>query len=83
MPLLRWAAGDAAGARIVRIKYTLEIGEIEVSTSLLDDVRRQPHLEVHGEPARFPFDAAELVVRVASCDFAGIGSALDAGESRQ
>ena len=27
----------------------------------------------------FPFDAAELVVRVASCDFAGIGSALDAG----
>ena len=27
----------------------------------------------------FPFDAAELVVRVASCDFAAIGSALDAG----
>jgi len=27
----------------------------------------------------FPFDVAELVVRVDSCDFAGIGSALDAG----
>ena len=27
----------------------------------------------------FPFDAAELVVRVASCDFAGIGAALDVG----
>jgi 4-hydroxy-2-oxoheptanedioate aldolase len=27
----------------------------------------------------FPFDEAELVVRVASCDFAGIGVALDAG----
>jgi 4-hydroxy-2-oxoheptanedioate aldolase len=32
------------------------------------------------ETARaYPFEAAELVVRVASCDFAGIGSALDAG----
>jgi 2-keto-3-deoxy-L-rhamnonate aldolase RhmA len=32
------------------------------------------------ETARaYPFDAAELVVRVASCDFAGIGAALDAG----
>jgi 4-hydroxy-2-oxoheptanedioate aldolase len=32
------------------------------------------------ETARvFPFDAAELVVRVASLDFAGIGAALDAG----
>lgn len=27
----------------------------------------------------YPFDAAELAVRVASCDFAGIGAALDAG----
>ena len=27
----------------------------------------------------FPFDSAELVVRVASCDFAAIGSALDVG----
>jgi len=27
----------------------------------------------------FPFDSAELVVRVASCDFAAIGSVLDAG----
>ena len=32
------------------------------------------------ETARaFPLDAAELVVRVASCDFAGIGAALDVG----
>jgi 4-hydroxy-2-oxoheptanedioate aldolase len=32
------------------------------------------------ETARaYPFDAAELVVRVASCDFAAIGAALDAG----
>jgi 4-hydroxy-2-oxoheptanedioate aldolase len=32
------------------------------------------------ETARtFPFDAAELVVRVASCDFAAIGAALDVG----
>jgi 4-hydroxy-2-oxoheptanedioate aldolase len=32
------------------------------------------------ETARaYPFDAAELVVRVASCDFAGIGAALDVG----
>src|SRR5918998_6759512 len=32
------------------------------------------------EAARvYPFDAAELAVRVASCDFAGIGAALDIG----
>ena len=32
------------------------------------------------EAARvYPFDTAELVVRVASCDFSGIGAALDAG----
>ena len=32
------------------------------------------------ETARaYPFDAAELVVRVASCDFAAIGAALDVG----
>jgi 2-keto-3-deoxy-L-rhamnonate aldolase RhmA len=32
------------------------------------------------EAARvYPFDVAELVVRVASCDFAGIGAALDVG----
>ena len=32
------------------------------------------------ETARaYPFEAAALVVRVASCDFAGIGAALDAG----
>jgi 4-hydroxy-2-oxoheptanedioate aldolase len=32
------------------------------------------------ETARaYPFNAAELVVRVASCDFAGIGAALDVG----
>src|SRR3712207_3105408 len=32
------------------------------------------------ETARaYPFDSAELVVRVASCDFARIGAALDIG----
>ena len=34
--------GDPQRARVVRIKNTLEIGELEVSESLLDAARRTP-----------------------------------------
>jgi hypothetical protein len=62
--------GDPAGARVVRIKNTLELGELEVSESLLEEVRAHPRLEVLGEPARLPFDAEGNLPRAA---YAGSG----------
>lgn len=41
--------------RIVRIKNTLELGEIEVSVSLLDEVKKHPAMEIVGTPAPLPF----------------------------
>ena len=49
--------GDPLRARVVRIKNTLEIGELEISESLLEAARAHPRLEVVGEPERLPFDA--------------------------
>ena len=49
--------GDAASARVVRIKNTLEIGELEVSESLLDEVRVNPRLELISEAQPLEFDA--------------------------
>jgi hypothetical protein len=62
--------GDPAGARVVRIKNTLQVGELEVSESLLEEVRAHPRLEVLGEPARLPFDAEGNLPRAA---YAGSG----------
>lgn len=45
-------------ARLVRIKNTLMIGEIEVSESLLPEVAKRDHLKRLGEPAELQFDAA-------------------------
>jgi hypothetical protein len=57
--------GDPGAARVVRIKNTLEVGELEVSESLLEEVRADPRLEVLGEPARLPFDAEGNLPRAA------------------
>jgi hypothetical protein len=54
--------GDPVNARVVRIKNTLEIGEIQVSESLLDEVRAHPRLEVVGEPTRLALDATGNLV---------------------
>lgn len=44
--------------RIVRIRNTLHLGEIEVSAALLDEVRAQPErFEVRGTPRAWTFDA--------------------------
>jgi hypothetical protein len=40
----------------VRIKNTLEIGDIEVSESLLNEVRADPNLDVLSEAVPFSFD---------------------------
>jgi len=39
---------DIARPRIVRIRNTLDLGVIEVSEALLDDVRREPRLVIEG-----------------------------------
>jgi hypothetical protein len=49
--------GDPLRARVVRIKNTLQLGELEISESLLEAARAHPRLEVVGEPERLPFDA--------------------------
>ncbi len=49
-------------ARVVRIKNTLMIGEIEVSEALLPDVAKRPHLQRLGEPVELQFDAAGTLV---------------------
>jgi hypothetical protein len=45
-------------ARVVRIKNTLMLGEIEVSESLLPDVAKRENLKRLSEPAELRFDAA-------------------------
>lgn len=45
--------------RIVRVRNTLHLSEIQVSEALLDEVRAQPErFEIVSEPAALPFDAA-------------------------
>ena len=55
--ILTCGRGDPDQARVVRIKNTLEIGEIEVSESLLPLVRQNRRLQVLSDPAPFSFDA--------------------------
>ena len=43
--------------RLLRIKNTLNLGELSVSTALLDDVKANPALQVMAEPAPVEFDA--------------------------
>ncbi|MBI1733686.1 MAG: [Fe-S]-binding protein [Candidatus Rokubacteria bacterium] len=49
-------------ARVVRIKNTLKLGEVEVSEAYADEVRRRPDLEVLGDPAPLAFDAAGQLI---------------------
>lgn len=47
---------DFTKVKMVRIKNTLEIAEIEVSEALYDYVKNHPQLEAVTEPAAWPFD---------------------------
>jgi hypothetical protein len=49
-------------ARVVRIKNTLMIGEIEVSEALLPEVARRSHLTPLTAPATLSFDAAGRLI---------------------
>jgi hypothetical protein len=53
--VLTCGRGDPENVRLVRIQNTLEVGTIEVSESLLDEVRANPRLEVIGEARPFVF----------------------------
>ncbi|MGH7279399.1 MAG: lactate racemase domain-containing protein, partial [Candidatus Rokuibacteriota bacterium] len=45
-------------ARVIRIKNTLMLGEIEVSEALLPDVAKRSDLTPLGDPAPLPFDVS-------------------------
>jgi hypothetical protein len=49
-------------ARVIRIKNTLMIGEIECSEAYLPDITKRPDLEVVGEARPLGFDAAGQIV---------------------
>jgi hypothetical protein len=49
-------------ARVIRIKNTLMLGEIEVSEAYAADVAKRPDLTAIGEPSPLPFDAAGRLV---------------------
>ena len=48
---------DLTKVRLVRIKDTLHLGEIEISEALLEEARSHPDVEVLTEPAPMAFDA--------------------------
>ena len=51
-------AQDRENIKLIRVKNTMELNEIWVSTALLDEVRKNPRLEILSEPEAFAFDAA-------------------------
>jgi hypothetical protein len=55
--LLTCSRGNVSRARVVRIKNTLELDELEVSEALLDEVRTKPALHILSAPAPMAFDA--------------------------
>ena len=56
---LKYCGGsDVSHPRVLRMRDTLHMGEIQVSESLLSEVNEHPCMEVIGEPRDFPFDSA-------------------------
>lgn len=47
---------DLNHIRMVRIPNTLEIGEIWISESMMEDARKNPNIEILSEPELMPFD---------------------------
>lgn len=56
---IKVAAGfDKKNIRLVRIRDTLHLGEMDISESLLEEARRHPRITVLGEPEELRFDNA-------------------------
>jgi len=51
-------AEDRENIKLVRIKNTMELEDIWVSAALLEEVKKNPRLEILGEPEPFGFDEA-------------------------
>ena len=49
-------------ARVIRIKNTLHLGEVQVSAAYFDEVRRRPDLTALGDPRPLGFDAAGTLI---------------------
>jgi hypothetical protein len=49
-------------ARVIRIKNTLHLGEVQVSSAYFDEVRRRPDLTALGDPRPLGFDAAGTLI---------------------
>jgi len=47
---------DKANPRIVRIKSTLDVEEIEISEAMLEEAKANPNIEILSEPYEIPFD---------------------------
>lgn len=47
---------DYNTCRMIRIKDTLHLGEIEISVNLLDEARQNPDIEILGDPYEWWFD---------------------------
>jgi hypothetical protein len=47
---------DYTKCRLVRIRDTLHLGEIEISVNMLDEARRHPDIEILSEPYHWQFD---------------------------
>ena len=51
-------AEDRENIKLIRIKNTMELGEIWVSEALLEEVKKNPLLEILSDPEPFAFDEA-------------------------
>jgi len=49
-------------ARVIRIRNTLMLGEIECSEAFLGEIEKSPHLEILGEARPLGFDAAGRII---------------------
>lgn len=54
---------DFTKVRLVRIKNTLEVGQIEVSESMIPEVEKHPNLEILTEPYEWEFDSEGNLIR--------------------
>ena len=48
---------DPDNVRMVRIKNTLHLEEIQLSTALIEEARRHPQIKIIGDPVPLLFDA--------------------------
>ncbi|SCW39106.1 protein of unknown function [Paenibacillus tianmuensis] len=48
---------DYTQCRLVRIRDTLHLGEIEISVNLLEEAKRHPDIEILSEPYNLPFNS--------------------------